>query len=465
MTDPAGKRVTVMGLGRFGGGIGVTRWLASQGADVLVTDRDPATDLADSIHRIKDLVDKGSVTLRLGEHNVSDFTACDLVVASAAVPKPWDNRFLRAAEGASIPITTEISLALEQLLRRGCTRTVGITGSAGKSTTTAMIHHALQTALPDRTDGRSKVVLGGNIGGSLLEAIDSIDADTRVVLELSSAQLYWLGRTMHTPWSPRVAVVTNLSPNHLDWHGALDHYRSSKQELLKHQRPGDTAVLGPGVWDWRTLTPARAIEVDPASFPLPIKLPGEHNRFNAAAALEACAALEPALDRSALARAIAAFGGLAHRLQLVAEAALPNGGPPVRYYNDSKSTTPESALKAVEAVAAAPGGRLGAIHLIAGGYDKGSDLAPIARLAPELAGLYTLGATGPALATLAGGEVRGAFSCATLAAAFDRARSRLRPGDVLLLSPGCASWDQYVNFEARGDEFVALVHAAVERTA
>src|SRR5436305_1141575 len=105
MRDLAGKRVTVMGLGRFGGGIGVTRFLAAQGADVLVTDTAPATDLADSVANISDLVDRGAVKLRLGEHNVSDFTATDLVVANPAVPKPWDNRFLRSAEAAGVPIT------------------------------------------------------------------------------------------------------------------------------------------------------------------------------------------------------------------------------------------------------------------------------------------------------------------------------------------------------------------------
>src|SRR5262245_19810084 len=113
--DLAGKRVTVMGLGRFGGGIGVTRWLADQGADVLVTDLVASDELDDSVKAIGDLVSAGSVTLRLGGHNVSDFTTCDLVVANPAVPKPWDNRFLRAAEAAGISITTEMSLLLERL--------------------------------------------------------------------------------------------------------------------------------------------------------------------------------------------------------------------------------------------------------------------------------------------------------------------------------------------------------------
>ncbi|MCC6971827.1 MAG: hypothetical protein IT434_16565, partial [Phycisphaerales bacterium] len=113
--DLSAKRVTVMGLGRFGGGIGVTRYLVSRGADVLVTDLETPEKLAESVAKIADLVAGGRVTLRLGEHNVSDFTTCDLVVANPAVPKPWDNRFLRAAQAAGIPITTEIRLSIDTL--------------------------------------------------------------------------------------------------------------------------------------------------------------------------------------------------------------------------------------------------------------------------------------------------------------------------------------------------------------
>src|SRR5436190_4214762 len=156
--DFTGRRVTVMGLGRFGGGSGVARWLASQGADVLVTDLQSAEKLAEPIAEIQDLVDQGSVTLRLGEHNVSDFTTPDLVIANPAVPKPWENRFIRSAIAAGVPVTTEIRLLTERINRL---KTIGITGSAGKSTTSAMIHHILVKA-------GVRAHLGGNIGGSLL---------------------------------------------------------------------------------------------------------------------------------------------------------------------------------------------------------------------------------------------------------------------------------------------------------
>jgi UDP-N-acetylmuramoylalanine--D-glutamate ligase len=425
---------------------------------------DPEEKIAESVAEIAEFVRSGRVTLRLGGHNVADFTTCDLVVANVAVPRPWENRFLRSAEAAGIPVTTEITLTVEELRARSVERVVGITGSVGKSTTTAMVAHALKACLKHggplgaAEESTERVMMGGNIGGSLLGAMDRIGPETVVVLELSSAMVYWLERTIAPAWSPRVAVVTNVSPNHIDWHGELGHYAASKRHLIEHQREGDVAVLGESVWEWRSATRARAVKIDPAAFTLPLKLPGGHNRVNAAGALAACCAIAPEIEAERFARAIAEFGGLEHRLQLVCERAVGCGGKGgvVRFYNDSKSTTPESALRAVEAVASMPGCAIGRVHLIAGGYDKGSDLSPIARLAGELAGLYTIGATGPAIAAASGGR---ATECGTLERAVAAAMERMRAGDVLLLSPGCASWDQYVNFEKRGEEFVRLVGA------
>lgn len=453
-TDLSGKRVTVMGLGRFGGGVGVTRWLCDQGADVLVTDMDPAEKLGESLEAIRPLTDSGRVRLRLGEHNVSDFTTCDLVVANVAVPKPWENRFLRSAEAASIPITTEIAMFVERLPSDARDRTVGVTGSVGKSTTTAMIHHALSAGASGRMKGE-RVLLGGNIGGSLLGELGSIDERSWLVLELSSAMLYWLERTLgrSAPWSPHVAVVTNITANHIDWHGDFAHYRESKQTLLRRQRAEDGAVLGSSVWDWRLNTPARTATIEAAAFERSMTLPGVHNLENAAAALLACRMAMPDVPHEVFESAIAGFGGLAHRLQLVAEVRVAGPGTEaMRFYNDSKSTTPESCVKALEAIESAFGSSR-RIHLIAGGYDKGSDLSPIARAAARLGGLYAIGKTGSGLAAAA----ENAEHCETLERAFAAALRRMTPGDVMLLSPGCASWDQFTNFEQRGDVFVRLV--------
>ncbi len=445
MDDFSGKRVTVMGLGRFGGGLGVTRWLVGRGADVLLTDIEPADRLTDSIAKLQDLVDAGSVTLRLGEHNVSDFTTCDLVVANPAVPKPWDNRFLRAAQAAGVQVTTEIRLSVERLPNRD--RTIGVTGSAGKSTTSAMIAHVLKGL-------GEEIEFGGNIGGSLLER--EIDRDAWVVLELSSFQLYWLGAGVGYPeaagWSPRVAVLTNVVPNHLDWHGGMEHYRACKLGIAAGQQAGDVFVTvghaeESGLGNRVSVGPADP-RIDPH---LSLRIPGVHNRLNARTAVRTLMEAMGRQDAEFVKRAAALvsdFPGLKHRLCLIGEVGR------IRFYDDSKSTTPEATLLALDAFT--EGGEAHRVHLIAGGYDKGSDLTPIAKRAGSIAGLYCIGATGPALAGLAAGA-EAVFDCRTLEEAVRRARSRAKPGDVVLLSPGCASWDQFVNYEKRGELFAELV--------
>ncbi len=464
MLDVAGRRVTVMGLGRFGGGVGVTRWLASQGADVLVTDLDPAEKLAESIAQVQNLIDGGSVTLRLGGHNVSDFTTCDVVVANPAVPKPWDNRFIRAAQAARIPVTTEIRLLVERLPSRA--RTIGITGSAGKSTTTSMIAHILRRVL-----GAEHVHLGGNIGGTLLTDLPRIRDVDWVVLELSSAMLYWLGSGVGYAeargWSPAIAVLTNIRPNHIDWHGDFSHYAASKQGIFRYQSLEDEIIEGvEAARPWTDDAPSQVVRIPVSLGPasvlpagLRLSVPGEHNRTNAVVAAYAAGA---ALAREGggtrnprsitnAAALLVDFRGLPHRLEFVGEFA------GIKCYNDSKCTTPEASLLAVAAFEPEPG--RGRIHLIAGGYDKGSDLTPVAGLAPTLAGLYTIGKTGPVIAEAAraGGGGEKVVECGTLDRAVIAALSRAKRGDVLLLSPACASWDQFTNFEYRGERFAALV--------
>ncbi|TVQ33712.1 MAG: UDP-N-acetylmuramoyl-L-alanine--D-glutamate ligase [Phycisphaeraceae bacterium] len=457
--DFNGKRITVMGLGRFGGGAGAIRFLAARAARVLVTDAAPSESLEDALEPIRDLVDSGAVELRLGAHQERDFTETDLVVANPAVPRPWSNRYLQAARSANVPITTEIGLLLGRLPSR--TRVIALTGTAGKSTTAAMTAHALRRlARPGES-----VHLGGNIGGSLLNELDRITPQDWIVLELSSFMLHWQAEAPSAgAWPVHIAALTNFAPNHLDWHESENHYLRSKAALFRAQRPGDIAIFP----DEATATkftegPADRLLVDTAPSAPPILLPGAHNERNARLALRIVAAATGAApDDPTLHSALADFPGLPHRLQLVAERRIHPGAAPIRFFNDSKCTTPEAALLAIEAFEPPHGPGADRVHLIAGGYDKGADLRPISALAPRLAGLYTIGATGPALAQAAPRAHRAAVHhCETLERAVTTAWSAARPGDTILLSPACASWDQFTNFEQRGEAFTTLTRTTI----
>jgi len=465
-TDWKGKRVTVMGLGRHGGGVGAVRFLCARGAQVTVTDLLTENELASSLSQLDGC---RLAAVHFGQHRESDFSQANLVVVNPAVPR--DNVFLDIARRAGVPLSSEMRL----FWRSNPAPVIGVTGSNGKSTTAALIHAILAA------DGRT-CWLGGNIGRSLLPRVDEIQPEDWVVLELSSFQLEDLDADRV---SPHVAVVTNFCPNHLDRHGSLDAYRRAKQTILRWQSPGDVAVLNaldPDVATWRTSGrrvlfgqsgPAgtdqanvtqRALAEPMAREDRPLaewlNVPGPHNLQNAAAA--ACATLKIGAEREAVRRGLRGFSGLPHRLQFVGEAA------GRIFYNDSKATTPESVVAALAAFDQP-------VVLLAGGYDKHVDLTPMARaiaarakavalmgqtsdrLADSIAQLASIGQPvaercedSPALKTL---------TSSSLAHAFEWAVAQSDPGDVVLLSPGCASYDWFRDFEDRGERFTDLATA------
>lgn len=472
--DWTARKVTVMGLGRFGGGVGVTRWLARQGARLTVTDTAPREKLESSLSAIADL----NVSLKLGGHDAADFRDADVVVASPAVP--GDSPFLRAARDAGVAITSEMNLFVE----RCRARCIGVTGSVGKSTVTSMIGHVLESASAISSGGerraRGRPVarrtwVGGNIGTSLLEVLDEIADDDLVVLELSSFQLESLGAIR---WSPHVAVLTNVVPNHLDRHGTFAAYLAAKLNIVRFQTPGRDQVIihdSPdlrrhfelmfgdlsGIWRYNLdgdkpvarcqTTPAVDCDDREVRWPeLKLDVPGRHNRLNAAAALTVAHMLGME-DESAL-TALARYVALPDRL---ARVAVVDGAT---YYNDSKSTTPQATLTAMQAVD-------GPLILILGGYDKHIDLTEVARSAARRCKFVAcIGQTGPRIAELVRAADGLAACFPTLDEALAACRERATPGDSVVLSPASASYDMFEDYRARGAAFTRVVRGWLNAT-
>ena len=427
----AGVKVTVIGLGRFGGGVGVTRWLCEQGAAVTVTDQAGEDKLAESIQSLDGL----DVSFHLGGHDREDFLAAELLIVNPAVPK--DMPLLASAAAAGVPRTTEINL----FLQRCAAPMVGVTGSVGKSTTTAMIGEILRR--------RRTTHVGGNIGVSLLEELPRILPDHVVVLELSSFQLEDLPII---GVSPHVAVVTNLAPNHLDRHGTMEAYAAAKKNLFAFQTGQDVLILNaadPIVSRWAAQAPSRVEMFDPSGEPFELSVPGAHNQANAQAAWTA--ARQFGIDRATAAEALRDFPGLPHRLQFVTR----RDG--VRYFNDSKCTTPSGAIVALEAFAPRQA------VIIVGGYDKHVGFEQLGQaMAARAKAVVALGATREAILAAVHAHQTGGQPpverAEDLPAAVALARKHAAAGDVILLSPACASYDMFTNYEHRGAAFVELVN-------
>ena len=441
-----GKRVLVVGLARTG--VATALFCAARGANVTATDARPENEIGEAIAPLR----TAGIRLELGGHVENTFPEQDLIVPSPGVPA--DAPLLQAARAKGVTIWSEVELA-DRFLHG---RLIGITGSNGKTTTTSLVEHILKTA------GFS-TILAGNIGTPMIARVEQTSDDTIAVVELSSFQLELI-----ETFRPNISVFLNLTPDHLDRHHTLEAYGRAKARIFENQTEADSAILNADDPATTPLAPARphlywfsrkqrvaqgafvrGNEIvfrhdgkEEAVLSLKeIPLPGAHNVENTLAAIAATrlAGAEPA----AIAKGVRSFAGVEHRLEFVAEI----GG--VRYYNDSKATNVDATLKALDAFP-------GRILIILGGKDKGSDYTALQKPLREKAILALLiGAAAEKIEKQIAGSVAMEHA-GTIERAVEIASHAARPGDVVLLAPACASFDQFQNYEHRGRVFKELVH-------
>jgi UDP-N-acetylmuramoylalanine--D-glutamate ligase len=442
--------VLVVGLAATG--LSVVEYTRASGHEVTVLEDSPGAQFAERAHAVRSL--GAEVVERPSAESAATLgRSCDLVVPSPGVHP--DHPAIAAADAAGIPVRSEIDLAAARLRARpDAPKLVAVTGTNGKTTVTTLVDLVL------RASGLRSVA-AGNIGRPLIDAAgDQVDV---IVAEVSSFQLAFTTSV----FAPDVAVLLNVAEDHLDWHGTVDNYAAAKGRIFEHQGERALAVVnaddpvadrigatapgrvarysvaeppdgGYGVLGEMLVGPDGPLAPAPASH-------APHDRANALAA--AIAAIDAGASADAVATTLASFGGLPHRVQLVREL----GG--VRFYDDSKATNPHATAGALRGFESAV--------LIAGGRNKALDLGALREFAPRLRAVIAIGdAADEVVAAFAGaapvtraGSMHDAVTAAARAA---------RPGDAVLLSPACASFDWYENYGARGDDFAHEVHALTE---
>jgi UDP-N-acetylmuramoylalanine--D-glutamate ligase len=451
--DLNGKRVLVVGLARTG--VSVSLFAAAYGATVTATDSRGESELGETAERLR----AAGVKLELGGHPPAIFFDQDLIVPSPGVPVNLAPMVL--AHVAGVPIWSEIELAWRYL--RG--KLVAITGSNGKTTTTSLVAHILENAgIP--------TLVGGNIGTPLIGLVERSMDTTVTVAEVSSFQLETI-----EAFRPEIGVMLNLTPDHLDRHASFADYAAAKMRLFENQLERDIAILNADDPEVTRRMPAKShvfwfsrlkrvaqgafladdqiiFRHDGTETPIArrndIPLRGEHNVENV---LAACAAAYLAgATPSAIASGVKSFRGVEHRLEFVGEI----GG--VNFYNDSKATNVDAALKAIEAFP-------GPLIVILGGRDKGSPYTPLAGpLRARARAAVLIGESAEKIAH----DLHEAATClqaGTLDRAVEIAIERAQPGDVVLLAPACSSFDQFENYEHRGRAFKQLVAQLEKRPA
>jgi UDP-N-acetylmuramoylalanine--D-glutamate ligase len=416
MSELVGRRVLVVGLARAGSA--AAEALLDAGAEVIGFDVDPQINVG----RLRER----GVEVHLEAEEKTLTQGIDLVVKSPGVRA--DVPLVAAARARGIPVWDELELGARLLSNP----MVAVTGTNGKTTTTALLGEMF------RADGR-RVEVGGNIGRALSSLVGSVEDDAWIVCEVGVFQLDDM-QVFH----PRVGVLVNLEPDHLDRYERFEDYAATKLRMFALQTEDDTAVVPRGFRDLPGL--ARVVEfAGDDTLPAEPAIPGAHNRQNAAAATAAARAA--GVSEDAIARALSSFPGVEHRIEEIATV----GG--VRYVNDSKATNAAAALRAIEAL------RPSTLHVILGGRGKNESYAELASAFREGDRAYLIGEAADEFAIALTRESVPYVVAEDLGTAVARAAERASPGDVVLLSPACASFDQFRDFEARGDAFRELVEA------
>ncbi|MBP1701071.1 MAG: murD [Chloroflexi bacterium] len=471
----AGRRVVIIGAARQG--VALAEYLLRHGAEVILNDQRPAEQLADARQSLESVSTKGRLSWVLGSHPLEILDGADSVCVSGGVPLSLP--LVIEAQRRDIPLTNDSQIFLEVA---PCT-VIGITGSAGKTTTTSLVGMmAEESVRSSHGTHPARAWVGGNIGNPLISSVDEMQPDDLAVMELSSFQLEIMNR------SPQVAAVLNITPNHLDRHASMDEYLEAKARILTNQSAGSWAILGrddPGAWSLtervvgqlssfglNDLPAAQAgsylrnqeIWVKSAwpsgkldeCFVMPrseVLLRGEHNLLNVLAACAIAAASN--LPVRAMRQAVKEFRGVSHRLEFVRTW---RGSD---WYNDSIATAPERAMAAIRSFDEP-------LLLLAGGRDKNLPWEAFAELAlsrvrhlvlfGEAAGKIDV-AIQSAAEHNSPTAMQSLVRCTGLQQAVRQAAELAGPGDVVLLSPGCTSFDEFKDFEERGKCFVQWVKA------
>lgn len=437
----AGKRVLVIGLGKTG--LASVRFLLERGAKVAITDEKPPRDLAEAFAQIADL---GS-TFEVKDYSLGSLAKVDVVIPSPGVPP--SSPLLKEALRRGIPVLSEIETGFRFLKRP----VIAITGTNGKTTTTTLVGKLLEGS-------GKKVFVGGNIGTPLIGVVNGPQDFDYAVLEVSSFQLQWIDY-----FRPAVSVLLNTTVDHLDYHGSFEEYRAAKERIFENQQAGDLAVLnaddpfslslfgsiGADVKCFSSAAKLRSgIYLDgrkirlvtsqyEEDYPLEmIRIPGIHNIENVMAAIimaRACGC-----GRERIISVVEKFRGVAHRIEFACER---NG---VRFFDDSKGTNVGAVIRALESFP-------GPVILLMGGRDKGGDFENLAdQLRKHVKTVILFGEAGQQINSILGGIVNTTVT-GTLREAVAAAYIQAAPGDVVLLSPGCTSFDEFSSYAERGKHF------------